>query len=64
MHRSGKLKGDNKDIRNEFITRSESRRTEGWSTKRKTMTYEREDQLTLRMIRHTDTTSGVVWKEA
>eukprot|EP00972_Heterocapsa_arctica_P007812 1138914-Heterocapsa_arctica.AAC.1 len=44
--------------------RSESRRTEGWSTKRKTKSYQRHDQLTLRMIRHTDTASGLGRKEA
>eukprot|EP00972_Heterocapsa_arctica_P014517 2136620-Heterocapsa_arctica.AAC.1 len=64
MHRSGKLKGYINDSRTEFIKRSQCHRTEGWSTKREKMTYEKEDQLTLRMFRHIDTASGLDWKEA
>eukprot|EP00972_Heterocapsa_arctica_P010260 1506653-Heterocapsa_arctica.AAC.1 len=63
MHRSGMLEGDKNDSRRDLNTRSGRRRTEGWSTKRKTKTYKRDDQLTMRMIRHTDTASGLGRKE-
>eukprot|EP00972_Heterocapsa_arctica_P067412 9949028-Heterocapsa_arctica.AAC.1 len=63
MHRSGMLEGDKNYSRQDLFKRSGSRRTEGWSTKRTTNTYKREDQLTLRMVRHTDADSGLGRKE-